>query len=122
MKKSPLLLIILFYFISHNIYSQLASEYIADKNQDSYVNVDVLKTYGRVSDKGYKSIDMLKKLANASFFNSNFIEAAKWYDQLFSMTSDIETVYYYRYAQSLKSVNNLKKADEMMKIFIEKSK
>lgn len=122
MKKSPLLLIVLLCFISHNSYSQLASEYVADKNQGSYVNVDVLKTYERVTDKGYKSIDILKKLANASFFNSNFIEAAKWYDQLFSMTSDFETVYYYRYAHSLKSVNNQKKADEMMKIFIEKSK
>ncbi|CAM3088098.1 hypothetical protein [Flavobacterium frigoris] len=120
MKNNILAFILILCAISHAIHSQITSEY--NTNQNSYENIDIIKTYGRVSDKGYVSIDMLKKLGNASFFNSNLVDAAKWYDKLFSLTTDFETVYYYRYAQSLKAVGNTLKAEKMMSIFIEKSK
>lgn len=123
MKNNILVFILILCSISHTIHSQITSEYNSDKNQNSSENIDIIKTYGRVSDKGYDvSIDMLKKLGNASFFNSNLIDAAKWYDKLFLLTTDFETVYYYRYAQSLKAVGNTLKAEKMTTIFIEKSK
>ena len=120
MKNNILAFILILCAISHAIHSQKTSE--ANTNQNSYENIDIIKTYGRVSDKGYVSIYMLKKLGNASFFNSNLVDAAKWYDKLFSLTTDFETVYYYRYVQSLKAVGNTLKAEKMMSIFIEKSK
>lgn len=79
--------------------------------------VDVIATYERILDKGYKSIDMLKKVGNSRFFDGNLIVAAKWYGRLFALTTDLDAEYYYRYAQSLKSVNQIQKANEMMAIF-----
>jgi hypothetical protein len=38
----------------------------------------------------------------------------KWYTELFALTEDLSTEYYYRYAQSLKSIKEYGKADEMM--------
>lgn len=93
----------------------------ADKNYDGYAYIDAIKTYERIAAKGYKNADLFKKLGNAYYFNSQFDKAANWYDQLFAMTSDVETEIYYRYSQSLKAVGNYKKADEMMNKFIEKT-
>jgi tetratricopeptide (TPR) repeat protein len=57
---------------------------------------------------------MLQKLANSYYFNADFENAIKWYTELFALTEDLSTEYYYRYAQSLKSIKEYGKADEMM--------
>jgi GTPase SAR1 family protein len=86
-----------------------------------YVNIDVIDTYERIMDKGYKSVAMIIKVADRHFFDGDLVLAAKWYNELFNNTKDLEAVYYYRYAESLKAVNQLDKAREMMKIFETKS-
>lgn len=106
---------------SCNIYSQNAKVTASDKNYVNYSYVDPLKTYERVIGKGYKSVDMLKKLGNAYYFNGELNKAVKWYGELFTMTADLESEYYFRYAQSLKSINKNDEADEMMKIFNQKT-
>lgn len=85
------------------------------------VVIDVVGTYERVMDKGYKSVDMLIKVADRHFFEGDLVLAAKWYAELFATKDDLEAVYYYRYAQSLKAINQNMKAAEMMKIFETKS-
>ena len=86
-----------------------------------YVTIDVVSTYERVLENGYKSVDMIKKVADRHFFDDDLTVAAKWYSELFSTTTELDAVYYYRYAQSLKATNQIEKADEMMKIFESKS-
>jgi hypothetical protein len=83
----------------------------------AYVNIDIISTYERVLDKGYQSVDMLKRVGNSRYFDGDLITAAKWYTQLFALTTDLEAAYYYRYAQSLKSISQVEKANEMMAIF-----
>jgi outer membrane protein OmpA-like peptidoglycan-associated protein/tetratricopeptide (TPR) repeat protein len=122
MKKNILLYITIVSVSSINIYSQKAKLATADKKYDSYAYVDAIKTYERVAEKGYKSVDLFKKLGNAYYFNAELDKAAKWYGELFSMdTSNLEPEYYYRYAQSLRSINQNAKANEMMEAFNEKS-
>lgn len=82
-----------------------------------FVNIDILSTYERVLEKGYRTVEMLKRVANARYFENDLPVAAKWYTELFAMTNDLEPEYYFRYAQSLKSINQPEKANEMMKIF-----
>ena len=85
------------------------------------VNIDIANTYERVLDKGYKSIDMLKSVGNSRFFDGDLVTAAKWYSQLFTMTTDLEPVYFYRYAESLKAIGELEKSKEMMALFESKN-
>jgi hypothetical protein len=85
------------------------------KKMGNYAYIDVLKTYERMSDKGYKSIDMLKKVCNAYFFNDELEKASKCYGELFSLTTDLEPEYYYRYSISLKAVGEDQKASEILK-------
>ena len=87
----------------------------------NYVTIDVVSTYERVLDNGFKSPEMIKKVADRHFFDDDLTVAARWYSELFSTTTDLDAVYYYRYALSLKAINELEKADEMMKIFESKS-
>jgi hypothetical protein len=85
------------------------------KKMGNYAYIDVLKTYERMSDKGYKSIDMLKKVCNGYFFSDELEKAAKCYGELFSLTTDLEPEYYYRYSISLKAVGEDQKASEILK-------
>jgi hypothetical protein len=86
-----------------------------------FVNIDILSTYERVIDKGYKSVDMLKRVGNGRYFDGDLAMAAKWYSQLFELTTDLDAEYYFRYAQSLSSISQTQKANEMMAIFNNKN-
>ncbi|MDI5896078.1 OmpA family protein [Flavobacterium algoritolerans] len=122
MKKNILLYITIVSVFSINIYSQKAKLATADKKYDGYAYVDAIKTYERIAEKGYKSAELFKKLGNAYYFNAQLDKAAKWYGELFTMdTSNLEPEYYYRYAQSLRAIEQNDKANEMMELFNQKS-
>jgi outer membrane protein OmpA-like peptidoglycan-associated protein/tetratricopeptide (TPR) repeat protein len=121
MKNNILIYITIISVFSLNIYSQKARIAKADKKYDSYAYVDAIKTYERVADKGYRSEELFKKLGNAYYFNAHLEDAAKWYKELFSMTTDLEPEYYYRYASSLRSIGENDKANQMMTKFNQSS-
>ncbi len=114
--KSKIVSILFFGLFALNVAAQSGINK-ADKNYDRFAYIDAIKTYERIAQKGYKSADLFQKLGNAYYFNSDFENAAKWYGELFAMGGEIEPEYYYRYAQSLKSVKQYDKADEMMRTF-----
>ncbi|MFV8328496.1 flagellar motor protein MotB, partial [Flavobacterium sp. ZS1P14] len=122
MKNNILLYITIVTLFSFNIYAQKARLVAADKKYDNYAYVDAIKTYERVAEKGYKSADLFKKMGNAYYFNAELDKAAKWYGELFAMdTTNLESEYYYRYAQSLRSIGENDKANEMLELFNQKS-
>lgn len=96
-------------------------ETVVAEIKDRSVNIDIANTYERVLDKGYKSIDMLKSVGNSRFFDGDLVTAAKWYSQLFALTTDLEPVYFYRYAESLKVIGEIEKSKEMMALFESKN-
>ena len=121
MKNSILHLITIVSVFSFNCYAQKARVSVAEKKYGNYAYIDAIKTYERVADKGYKSADMFQKLGNSYYYNAEFDEAAKWYGELFVLTQDVEPEYYYRYAQSLRSIGQNDKANEMLEKFNQRS-
>lgn len=118
MKRRLLIIITIIIALSAiTSYAQPGALRKADKNYERYAYIDAIKTYERVAEKGHKSADLFQKLGNAYYFNSEFDKAAQWYEQLFALTEDVEPEYYYRYAQSLKSINQYEKANQMMETF-----
>tara|TARA_R110000868_G_scaffold153556_1_gene379032 strand:+ start:1616 stop:3553 length:1938 start_codon:yes stop_codon:yes gene_type:complete len=117
MKNYIILYLSLVSIFSFNSYSQKAELKAADKKYENFAYIDAIKTYERVAEKGYKSIDMFQKLGNAYYFNGELSNAAKWYTELFAMTSDLEPKYYYRYSQSLRSIGENDKANEILEKF-----
>lgn len=102
-------------------YSQQTKLAIADKKYERFAYIDAIATYEKVAEKGYKDEKMFQRLGNAYYFTAELIKAEKWYTALFDMNPDQEAEYYYRYAQSLKSIQNYKKADEILELFYKKS-
>ena len=121
MKNFILLYITIISVFSFNSYAQKSQVAAADKNYENFAYIDAIKTYERVAEKGYKSVDMFQKLGNSYYFNGALDKAAKWYDKLFAMAPDQESEYLYRYAQTLKAVGHTKKANEMLEKFHQKA-
>ncbi|TRX05173.1 OmpA family protein [Flavobacterium gawalongense] len=117
MKNSILLFITIVSVFSFNCFAQKARVSAAEKKYGNYAYIDAIKTYKRLAEKGYKSADMYQKLGNSYYYNAELDQAAKWYGELFAMTSDVEPEYYYRYAQSLRSIGENDKANEMLEKF-----
>lgn len=114
MKKNYIILL-LFSFITLQLFSQNSLKEIkADKEYEQFAYIDAIKTYERMFESGYKTEDMMLKLGNAYYFNGNLEKAEKWYAELFTMADKIVPEIYYRYAQSLKSIQQYAKADTMM--------
>ncbi|MEY2868760.1 MAG: hypothetical protein RIR01_1223, partial [Bacteroidota bacterium] len=89
MKVAPILFFMLACLFSQNGHAQNPKVYITEKIGEHYAYVNVTKTYERVAEKGYKSIDLFQKLGNSFFADMNMEKAAKWYGELFTLTYDL---------------------------------
>jgi outer membrane protein OmpA-like peptidoglycan-associated protein/tetratricopeptide (TPR) repeat protein len=92
----------------------------ATENFDQYAFVDARNLYLRVAERGFRSPEVLKKLGDAYYLTADYKQAAKWYGELLGSESDTlaaNAEYYFRYAQSLKSMKRYDLADTQMDIF-----
>lgn len=105
---------ILVSLLSYSGYSQNPKVFITERVGESYAYVNVTKTYERVAEKGYKSIDLFQKLGNAFYTDLNMEKAAKWYGELFAMTMDLDAMYFNQYAKSLYAIGENEKANYIM--------
>jgi hypothetical protein len=85
----------------------------ADKKYDNYAFVDA-KTYERVADKGYKSVDMFQNWETP--ITSMGSSKKQLNGELFAMTQRWNQLNY-RYAQSLRSISENDKANQIMEKF-----
>jgi len=118
MKLPQIIFFMLVSLLSYNGFSQNSKVYRTDRVGESYAYVNVTKTYERVAEKGYKSIDLFQKLGNAFYTDLNMVKAAKWYGELFALTTDLDPIYYDQYAKSLCAIGEEEKAD----VIVEKLK
>ena len=94
-----------------------------EKANEMYKNfsyVDAIKIYERIAQKGFVNQEMLESLGNSYYYNAEYKKALPWYEQLFEEDKyKVKPEYYYRYAQTLKSVGDYTQADKMMAKFVE---
>lgn len=120
--KPYILLCFMLNVFMFNMYGQKSKIVKVNLVQKKYVFIDTIKTYERVAEKGYKSIDMFKKMGDGYFLNSQLDKAVRWYCELFNMTNKLESEYYFRYSESLKSIGDIEEADKIIELFNRKSK
>lgn len=93
----------------------------ANKEFDKFAYIDAREIYLKVVADGYESSEIFKKLGDTYYFNSDYTNAAVWYDKLVKQFPDqTEAEYYYRAAQSLKSLGRFSESDALMKDYIAK--
>ncbi|NJB70644.1 outer membrane protein OmpA-like peptidoglycan-associated protein [Saonia flava] len=103
--------------------SIIAQERLLNKANDKYEEYSfrpAIDIYKKVLDKGYASSDLLKKLGNSYYFNANYKDASEIYKKLVAEYSEsLEPEYYFRYSQSLRSLEQYEESDALMAKFVE---
>ncbi len=108
-------------FTAGSAFSQKKDIEKANKEFDKFAYIDAREIYLKVVEDGYESAEIFKKLGDTYYFNSDYTNAAKWYDKLVKQFPDqTEAEYYYRAAQSLKSLGNYAESDALMNDYVAK--
>ena len=93
----------------------------ADKKYKEYSFSPAIDIYKKVLDKGYESAEILKRLGNAYYFNAKYEAAAPIYKELIAKYGTNDSVitpdFYFRYAQTLKTLGSYEEADNMLAKF-----
>jgi outer membrane protein OmpA-like peptidoglycan-associated protein len=111
-------ILVLLVFVGTKGFSQRRLLDIANEQYEMFEYMNAQRTYLKVVENGHSSMEVLKNLGNTYYFNSQFEQALVWYRKLIiSYGGEVESEYYYRYAQTLKSIGNYKEADLYMQAF-----
>ncbi|SMC60491.1 OmpA family protein [Cellulophaga tyrosinoxydans] len=85
---------------------------------DNFIYQEAIASYEELIAKGYSNEDVYKNLGNANYFNANYEAAAGWFEKLVSLdNTTLDAEYFYKYAQSLKSLKKYKESDDWMRKF-----
>lgn len=77
-------------------------------------------TYEKLAKKGSKNPIVYQNLGDAYFLNTDFEKAAKYYSMLLSLEPNCSAETYFRYALSLKSIEEYTKSDAILTLFASK--
>lgn len=92
----------------------------ANEKYDEYSFSPAIDIYKKVLDRGYASADLLKKLGNSYYYNADYEDASKTYKRLVDEYPDeIGPEYYFRYAQTLKTLEDYEGSKTIMAKFLE---
>ena len=118
MTKRILLTSILAVLLLGNIFAQERGLVKGNKEYEEYSFSPAIDIYKKVLDKGYVNSDLLQKLGNSYYFNANYEEAEKIYKQLIeTYGSEVGPEYFFRYAQTLKTLGDYTNGDSIMARF-----
>ena len=69
-----------------------------------------------------KSQEVLEKLGDCYYFNSQMNDAAKWYEKLITLhKTSIQPTYFFRYSQALKGIEKFDEADKWMMNYLKEA-
>ncbi|RDK84887.1 OmpA family protein [Marinirhabdus gelatinilytica] len=113
-----LILAILVLMVTSIGFSQKNKVEKANKEFNKFAYIDARQIYLQVVEDGYESAQIFKNLGDTYYWNSDYDNAAKWYQKLIAnYPSEVEAVYYYRAAQSLKSLKKYDESDKLMDLY-----
>lgn len=100
------------------VYGQKENLDKGNKKYKALAFIEAQKIYLKLAEDGYATAEVLAKLGDTYYFNDELNKAHKWYEQLFAQyENNVKPEYFFRYAQSLKSVNRYDEADRLMAKF-----
>ncbi|WP_125723031.1 OmpA family protein [Flavobacterium ustbae] len=95
----------------------------ADALFDKMYYIEAAKSYEISINSGDSSKEMLQRIGDAHYFNTQMSRAAKWYGKLIAeYPNEVAPEYLFRYAQSLQGIQNYELAKKWMKAFAAKQK
>ncbi len=105
-----------------SVFGSAQNEYkMANKNFESLWYVKAAEQYERIIAKGDDSQEVLERVADAYYYNTDMNNASKWYGQLFTKYGkSVTPTYVFRYAHALKGIGNYELAKSLVKIHKQK--
>lgn len=120
MLKRVYILITIVFLMGVSAFSQEKLIAKANEKYEAYSFSPAIDIFKKVLDRGYVSADLLKKLGNSYYFNANYKEAADTYKRLVdTYPDDTPPEYYFRYAQTLKTLKDYETSNTVMAKFLE---
>lgn len=111
-----LLLTLLLFPITGN--SQINHLKHGDKLHDKYDYIDAQEVYKKVVERGHTSAQIYSDLGDSYYFQSDYKEAAVWYQRLLSeYPEEVEKAHYLRAIQSFKSNQDYSRAEEVLQTY-----
>ena len=90
----------------------------ANRKFENLAYIDAIEIYKELANEGHGSYDIFTKIADSYYFNSRYSDASKYYDKIVQNYKESVTAeQYFRYAQTLRAIDEYDKADEMMNAF-----
>ncbi|WP_350292013.1 OmpA family protein [uncultured Croceitalea sp.] len=90
----------------------------ADKSFFNLHYVKAAKQYEALLNKGNESKELLQRVGDAYYYNTDMENAVQWYGQLFSKyENSLDPKYVFRYIHALQGVGNNRLAKGLMKIY-----
>lgn len=117
MKKRIYILSVLTIFVFGFSNAQKGKVSSAVKKYDKLSFIDSRSDLLELANEDDASPEVLEKLANTFYFNSEMVDAATWYKKLINIQPQTNPENYFRYAQALKAQKKYKEADEAFRIF-----
>ncbi len=116
--KQTLQLFIVIFLVTISAFSQEKKIQKGNDDFDKFAFINSRDIYLKVVENGYQSQELYQKLGDSYYFTADLKEAAKWYGLLVESYKDsMDTEYYFRYAQTLKSLKQYAAADRIMDEF-----
>lgn len=119
MKRTITILVLL---VIQMTFSQTKNK-TADALFDKMYYVEAAKSYEISINNGDTSKEILQRIGDAHYFNTQMSRASKWYGKLIAdYYNEVAPEYLFRYAQSLQGIQNYELAKKWMKNFAAKQK
>lgn len=119
MKRTITILVLLVIQIA---FSQTKNK-TADALFDKMYYVEAAKLYEMSIKSGDNSKEILQRIGDAHYFNTQMRRASNWYGKLIAeYPNEVSSEYLFRYAQSLQGIQNYDLAKKWMKAFAAKQK
>jgi outer membrane protein OmpA-like peptidoglycan-associated protein/tetratricopeptide (TPR) repeat protein len=115
MKRILFILILL--AASGMTFSQSALKKLADTSFEKQDYQTAAASYERLVQKGDSSVEVLFKLGDAYYYNSNYVKANTWYVKSYAKNKQLTANQFHRFIQTLKSVGNKEESIRVMDAF-----
>lgn len=120
MKKGiTLLALISSLFLGSGVIQAQSGLKTANKQYENLAYSEAIKTYEKVSKRGYIDTELLQNIGNSYYFNGEYKAAYVWYNKLLTNfdSSTLSPEYLYRYAQTLKNIGENEEANKYFEKF-----
>ncbi len=116
--KHTIFFFLIFLQVGGVVFSQKKELKQAEKDFDTRSFIDAREIYLKIVDDGYTSAQIYRQLGDTYYYDSDYKNASNWYLKLVeAFPNDLSTTDYYRAAQSLRSIDEQEKSDDLMELY-----